>query len=109
MAKEPSVRTSVTQYSVARVRTDQRFETMLAHARATNGDSTQITKRTSKTRGVLRPARSVKPSEPTAPATTAIRATRRRRPTNPPWGLPRLGREVVSPAPLVLMDLSWRL
>jgi hypothetical protein len=39
MAKEPGVTTSVTQKSVARVRSDQRFEIMSAHARATESDN----------------------------------------------------------------------
>src|SRR2546422_1412121 len=107
MAKEPSVTTSVTQYSIARVRTDQRFATMFAHARATNGDSTHRTKRTSRRRGVLRPARSVKPTEPTAPATTAIRAPARSRSRNPPSGLPRFALEVMSPGPFMLIDPPW--
>src|SRR6202158_2409233 len=107
MAKEPSVRTSITLWSVARVRTDQRFETTSANTRATNGESTQIVKSTSRIRESLRrPAWSIKPSEPAAPASTAIRAAARRRPRNPPSGLPRLTSEVILPRPLMLIDLS---
>ena len=54
VAKEPSATISVTQYSVARVTTAQRLETMLAHRRATKGESTQIAKRTIKIREGLR-------------------------------------------------------
>ena len=62
------MRTSITLWSVARVRTDQRFETTSANTRATNGESTQIVKSTSRIRELLRrPAWSIKPSEPAAP------------------------------------------
>src|ERR1700724_947720 len=107
MAKEASVRTSITLWSVARVRTDQRFETTSANTRATNGESTQIVKSTSRIRESLRrPAWSIKPSEPAAPASAAIRAVARRRPRNPRSGLPWLTSEVGSPRPLMLIDLS---
>jgi hypothetical protein len=79
MANELSVMMSVTPYSVARVKSAQRFETMLAQARATNGDRTQITKRTRRKRGVRSLARNIKPSDPAAPAPTAIRASARKR------------------------------
>src|SRR5213593_851532 len=47
---------------------------MLVHSRATNGESTQMVKRTSRKRGARRPVYSIKPIEPAAPATTAMRA-----------------------------------
>jgi len=46
--------TNISTQSVARVRTDQRFETTLANTRAMNGESTQKVKRTISRREGLR-------------------------------------------------------
>src|SRR5215468_4533555 len=72
---------------------------MMAHVRATNGDSIQMTKRTSSKRGVLRPARSIKPTDTTAPATTAPSDTSRRKRRNTSAGFPRPASEVTSLEP----------
>ncbi len=84
IAKDTSVRTSVTLWSIARLTTDHLFETTLTNARAMNGESTQSAKSTSRSReGLRRPAQSIKPTEPTAPTGTAMRAAARRRPRHP--------------------------
>src|SRR5271167_559542 len=96
MAKEHAVTISVTLWSVARVRIDQRLETNWATTRATNGESTQIEKRTCRTQeGLRRPTLSIKPTEPAAPTTTATRAIPRKTPRNLPSGFPGLVLEVI--------------
>src|SRR5258705_6920352 len=78
MTRELTAMAIVTTYSVVRVRSDQRWEIRSAQPSSTNGDKIQPTKPTSRRRGMLRPARSIRASEPRAPLTTAIRAATRR-------------------------------
>src|SRR5262249_8921860 len=102
MAKEPTVTTSITLWSAARVRTGQRLETTSANMRAANGESTQITNSSTMSRGGCWLARNHKPMEPAAPVSTAVRPAARRRPRNLPSGLSGLTLEVMLPRPLML-------
>src|SRR5882762_2172609 len=82
MPKEATVTTGVTAESVARVRTDQRFDTTWPTARTTNGETTHIANSPSRKRGAPTrwPAYSMNPTEPAAPAPKPITAAVRRRP-----------------------------
>jgi hypothetical protein len=76
MANEPTVRMSDTPWSIARVKTDQRFETTMVGTRARNGESNQIARNASGLRGSSRlAARNSKPTEPAAPTTGRSKAT----------------------------------
>jgi hypothetical protein len=73
MTTELTEITSITPWSVTLVSPDQRLKALLAQSRATNGDTTQSVRRTTRTSDGLRlVARSKKPAEATAPINTAI-------------------------------------
>jgi len=108
MPKEATVTTGVTAKSVARVRTDQRFDTTWPAARITNGETTTSRTVQQEARGTYTlPAYSMNATEPAAPAPKPITAAVRRRPKNrPPVVFARL--RINPPRPLMLIVVTCR-
>jgi hypothetical protein len=103
MASDAGAMRSMTTYSVARGGTDQRLANMEPNPNSANGDRTQTMMRTSRNRGVVRPARTVNSAEPTAPINAAIQASDRSKPRTPP-ALGSDKSEVISPADIAVIE-----
>jgi len=83
IASDTGAMRSMTMYSVVRAAADQRLEKLEPSPNNANGDRTQRMMRTSRNRGVVRPARRVNSAEPTAPINAAIQASDRSTPRTP--------------------------